>query len=195
MQIVKCFVVLSFIIEMSQPIENYIPHDFALRFRKQAWKVWTLSLLLVFAWVFVILLAPIARANGFENISAPVYNFFSFICHQMPSRSFHIEEHPFAVCSRCFGVYFGLFSGFVIYPLFRKIDEIEPLPRFWLFLAMIPIGIDWLLGAFDIWENTHLSRFLTGLILGAACAVFIVPALVEIFRLLAGKKINLTPRR
>jgi uncharacterized membrane protein len=70
----------------------------------------------------------------------------------------------------------------------RKVDEIEPLPRFWLFLAMIPIGIDWSLGVFGICENTHLSRFLTGLILGAACAIYIVPALVEIFRYL--KKTN-----
>jgi len=173
---------------MNQPIENYIPQDFTERFRRQAWKVWTISLLVVFAWVFVILLAPIAKASGFESISTPIYTFFSVICHQIDSRSFHIENHQFAVCSRCFGVYFGLFFGFLIYPLIRKVDEIEPLPRFWLFLAMIPIGIDWSLGVFGIWENTHLSRFVTGLILGAACAIFIVPALVEIFRYL--KKTN-----
>ena len=52
---------------------------------------------------------------------------------------------------------------------------------------MVPIAIDWSLGAFGIWENTHLSRFITGLILGAACAIYIVPALVEIFRLVTGK--------
>ena len=173
---------------MNQPIENYVPQDFTERFRRQAWKVWTISLLVVFAWVFVILLAPIAKAGGFESLSATIYRFFSVICHQIDSRSFHIENHQFAVCARCFGVYFGLFFGFLIYPLIRKVDEIEPLPRFWLFLAMIPIGIDWSLGIFGIWENTHLSRFLTGLILGAACAIFIVPALVEIFRYL--KKTN-----
>jgi uncharacterized membrane protein len=180
---------------MDQPIENYIPQDLTERFRKQARKVWLISLFVVFAWVSLILLAPIAKANGFENISAPIYKFFSFICHQMDSRSFHVENHQFAVCARCFGVYFGLLFGFLIYPLLRKIDEIEPLPRFWLFLAMIPIGIDWSLGVFGIWENTHLSRFLTGLILGTTCAVFIVPALVEIFRLLAGKRTGLTQRR
>ena len=180
---------------MKQPIENYIPQDLTTHFHKQARKVWFVSMFVVFAWTFVILLAPIAKANNFENISAPLYKFFGFICHQMDSRSFHIENHPFAVCARCFGVYFGLFLGFVIYPLLRKIDEIEPLPRFWLFLAMIPIGIDWTLGIFGIWENTHLSRFLTGLILGTACAVFIVPALVEIFQLWPGKKMNLTQRR
>jgi uncharacterized membrane protein len=175
---------------LNQPIENYIPQNLTEHFRKQARKVWLVSLLVVFAWVFLILLAPVAKANGFENIAAPIYKFFSFICHQIDSRSFHVENHPFAVCARCFGVYFGLLAGFVIYPLIRKVDEIEPLPRFWLFLAMIPIGIDWSLGVFGIWENTHFSRFVTGLILGAACGVFIVPALVEIFRLLSRKRVR-----
>jgi uncharacterized membrane protein len=142
----------------------------------------------VLVWNALILLAPIAQTNGFQNISAPVYKFFSYLCHQQSSRSFHIEEHQYAVCSRCFGVYFGLFFGFIIYPLTRKVEEIEPLPRFWLFLAMIPIGIDWTLGVFGIWENTHLSRFVTGAVLGGACAIFIVPALIELFRLLLIRK-------
>ncbi len=169
---------------MNQPIENYIPPDHTEKFRRQAWKVWTVSLVVVLLWVFAILLAPLARGAGFEGLAAPIYTFFGFICHQLDWRSFHVENHKFAVCARCFGVYFGLLAGFAIYPFFRQIDEIEPLPRFWLFLSMIPIGVDWALGAFDIWENTHLSRFITGLILGAACAIYIVPALVEIFRLI-----------
>ena len=168
----------------SQPIENYVPQGFTEKFRWQAWKVWVISMLVVFGWVFLILLAPIGMLSGFENLSAGIYKAFGFICHQIDSRSFHIENHQFAVCTRCFGVYFGLTLGFLIYPLLRKIEEIEPIPRFWLFLSMIPIGVDWALGAFGIWENTAYSRFFTGLILGAACAIFIVPALVEIFRYL-----------
>src|SRR5207237_6408839 len=105
--------------------------------------------------------------------------------HQIPDRSLHIEGEPFAVCSRCFGVYFGLLFGFAIYPLWRSIDDIEPLPRVGLFLSLIPITIDWSLTVFGIWENTDLSRFLTGLVLGIACATYIVPAIVEISRNIA----------
>ncbi len=169
---------------MRQPIENYTSTDLAQKFRKQAIKVWGAGFILVFLWVFIILLAPIAAAGNATNVSQPIYSFFSFLCHQIPDRSFHIDAHPFAVCSRCFGVYFGLLLGFVIYPIFRSLAEIEPLPRIWLFLAIVPIAVDWSLGLFEIWENTHLSRFLTGLILGAACGLFIVPALVELVRLL-----------
>lgn len=173
---------------MKQLAENYISQITNQNLKKRAWKIWSAGFVIVFLWVFLILLAPVAEANDLTGVSNPVYSFFSYICHQIPSRSFHLENHAFAVCSRCFGVYLGLLSGFVIYPLLRSINDTEPLPRFWLFAAMIPIGVDWLLGIFDIWENTHVSRFITGLILGAACAVYIIPALVEIFDLLSRKK-------
>lgn len=167
---------------MTEPIENYNPQSVLKNMRNQAWKVWIVSSFVVFLWVFLIVLAPIAKINGLAGISTPLYNFFSYICHQIFERSFHIEGEQFAVCSRCFGVYFGLFVGFLIYPFWRKIDEIEPLQRFWLFLSLIPISIDWALTIFGIWENTQASRFITGLILGVACATFIIPALVEITR-------------
>lgn len=158
------------------------------KFRRQAWKVWIGGIVVVFFWVFAILLAPIAKANDLTSVSSPLYQFFSFICHQQAERSFHVMSEQFGVCSRCFGVYFGLLLGFAVYPLWRNIVEIEPLPRVWLFLSLIPITIDWSLTMFGIWENTHLSRFVTGLILGFACATFIIPALIEITR-------NLTMRR
>lgn len=172
---------------MTESSENYIPQNIAAMMRKQAIRVWMIGLVVVFVWVSFILIAPLAKANGFINISSPLYHFFSFICHQISERSFHVEGEQFGVCSRCFGVYLGLLSGFAIYPLWRNIDDIEPLPRFWLFLSLIPISVDWSLTIFGIWENTHLSRLITGLILGFACATFIVPALVEITR-------NLTKR-
>lgn len=171
---------------MRQTIENYTPQTLLPLLRKQARTVWGVSFGVVFIWVFLILFAPLAAGN-LNYISAPIYKFFSFFCHQQSERSFHFAEHPFAVCSRCFGVYFGLFGGFLAYPLFRRLEDVEPLPRFWLFLAMIPIGIDWTLGVTGVWANTHLSRFVTGAILGAACGIYIVPALVEIFRLLLNK--------
>ncbi len=173
---------------MPEAIDSYVPKPLLASLKRQAWKVWVIGLIVVGLWVTAVVAAPVARANGFSGISTPLYHFYSLICHQISDRSFHIEGEPFGVCSRCFGVYFGLFLGFAIYPLWRPIDEIEPLARFWLFLSLIPIGVDWSLTIFGIWENTLISRFVTGLILGIACATFIVPALVEITR-------NLTHRR
>ncbi len=151
--------------------------------RKSAGYYWSAASVLTLFWVGLILLAPVAAAMDVRSVSDPVYHFFGYICHQMPERSFFLFGHQFAVCSRCFGVYFGLAGGVLAYPLFRRMDESEPLPRFWLFLSMVPMAVDWSLGYLSIWENTHLTRILTGLILGAACAVFIMPALIEIAEL------------
>lgn len=179
---------------MPQTAENYVPQDLNRLFRRQAIRVWVGGVVVVLLWVLLILVPPIAQYEGLQNISNPLYTFFSYICHQIPERSFHILGHQFGVCSRCFGVYFGLLVGFLIYPLWRRIDDIEPPTRFWLFLSLMPIGIDWSLGVFGIWENTHLSRFITGLILGVACATYIVPALVDIARNLSRKMLSADAR-
>lgn len=173
---------------MKLAAENYTPQIVVEDLRKKAIIAWSVGFFIVLVWTFLILLAPITEAINLQSISKPIYTFFSYLCHQIPSRSFHLDGHIFAVCSRCFGVYFGLLFGFIIYPLFRPINETEPLPRIWLFLALVPMGIDWSLGFFEVWENTHWSRFFTGMILGTACAIFIVPALVEIFQLLLIRK-------
>jgi uncharacterized membrane protein len=167
------------VIDQSQ---QYIPTSLKAIFRSQATRVWLVGCAITLGWVLLILTAPVAKANGFTGVSSPLYSFFGLMCHQMPDRSFHVDGEKFGVCSRCFGIYFGLFFGFVIYPLWRRIDEIEPISRIWLFLSLIPIGVDWSLTIFGIWENTFASRLITGLIIGVACATFIVPATVEITR-------------
>ena len=165
---------------MAEAAGNYNSIEIREALHSQAVRVWMVTLCVVAVWVFTIVAPPFLIKAGIS--ASPIYTFFSYICHQIPERSFHILEHQFAVCSRCFGVYFGLLAGIATYPFWRSIDDIEPLPRFWLFFSLVPIGIDWSLGVFGIWDNTHLSRFITGLILGVACAVYIVPALVEIVR-------------
>lgn len=164
---------------MTEPAGNYVPIDRQSSMRAQAFRVWAIALAVVVVWLVLIVLPALTYGSAF---SSHLYYFFSHVCHQMSERSFHIGEHQLAVCSRCFGVYFGLFAGLIAYPFWRSIDDVEPLPRIWLFASMVPIGIDWSLGVFGIWENNHASRFITGIILGFACATYIVPALVEIVR-------------
>jgi len=157
----------------------YVP-VVAQRLRRRALQGWAVGLTAVFSWLLAILLAPASKSLGITDLSGPLYNFFGLICHQIPERSFFLAGEPFGVCSRCFGVYFGLFAGFAIYPLWRTIEDVQPLPRVWLFLSLVPITVDWSLTIFHIWENTYFSRFVTGTILGVACATYIVPAMVEV---------------
>ncbi|MEO6334467.1 MAG: DUF2085 domain-containing protein [Pyrinomonadaceae bacterium] len=173
---------------MSEPATNYVPIELHKRFHAQAGRVWLGTLIVVFAWVSLTLAAPLFLSGGFAAASTPVYTFFSYICHQIPERSLYLAGNQLAVCSRCFGVYLGLLIGILVYPLWRPVDEIEPIPRYWLFLSLIPITVDWSLTIFGVWENTHLTRFITGVVLGAVCATFIVPALVEIVRNIAYRR-------
>ncbi len=175
---------------MKHSIENYIPQTDVKTTRRQASSVWLISGSVIFAWILLILLAPIAEVYNLTNISNPLYNFFGYFCHQIPARSFHFENHAFAVCSRCFGIYFGLLAGFAAYPFFRAVENVEPFRRVWLFAAMIPMAIDWSLGFFGFWANTHSTRFLTGAILGVACAIFLIPALIELRRLFSNRKLK-----
>jgi uncharacterized membrane protein len=173
---------------MKLSAENYVPQTDIAKLRKYSYLVWGIFTFITFVWLFFIVSAPIFEANGVKSISQPTYRFFSYICHQINNRSFHYHEFPFAVCARCFGVYLGVFVGFIAYPFFRKIENNEPFPRIWLFLAMIPMAIDFSLGFFHIWENTHISRLITGAILGFACAIFMVPAFADIVKQVKSKK-------
>jgi hypothetical protein len=125
---------------MKVSAKNYISQVAIEKNRRRAFLVWSVSTFIIFGWILLILLAPFAEARSLENVSNPLYNFFGYFCHQIPARSVHLENHVFAVCSRCFGVYFGLLSGFAAYPFFRSAENVESLSRFWLFAAMIPMA-------------------------------------------------------
>ena len=165
---------------MPDLIQNYISQNIVAVQKRQAVWVWAIAFAVAFLWLAAIVSVPIFESEGIKSISQPIYRFFSYMCHQISARSYHYHEHQFAVCARCFGFYAGFALGFIIYPFVRALNNTDSFPRFWLFAAMVPMGIDVGLDFLDIWHNTHLSRTITGLILGIACAFFIIPALVEI---------------
>lgn len=167
---------------MSLTAENYVSPQ---KTKKLDWAVWSATALFVLLWLGLIAAAPVLKANGFAATANYIYAPFSYLCHQISERSLHFASEPLAVCARCFGVYAGLAVGVAAYPFLRPIHDTNAVaPRIVLFLALVPTAIDWVLGFFGIWENTHFSRFATGAFLGAICAFFVVPGLVDINRFL-----------
>lgn len=166
---------------MSLTAENYVSPR---KTKKLDWAVWSATALFVLFWLGLIVGAPLLKAEGFAAASNYIYAPFSYLCHQISERSPHFAGEQLAVCSRCFGVYAGLAFGVLAYPFLRSVQSTDALPRMILFLAPVPTAIDFALGFFGIWENTHFSRFSTGAILGAVCAFFVVPGLVDINRFL-----------
>ncbi|MFN2511527.1 MAG: DUF2085 domain-containing protein [Pyrinomonadaceae bacterium] len=140
------------------------------------------SFVVVGALIFVglVVAAPLAQANGLQWLSFTVYETFSHFCHQSPERSFYLAGYPLAVCARCTGLYLGFAAAAAFYPAMTSLKRTHAPERKWLFIAATPLAIDFALGFFGIWENSHLSRFLTGSLLGAVSVFFILPGLVQL---------------
>ena len=162
---------------MSLSVGEYIPQTNSTR---RPFIVWLVSVSLMLSVVALIVGAPIAIASSHIKLGLTIYQAFSTFCHQLPERSFFVAGYPFAVCARCTGLYGGFTLLLILYPLVRPLRSVSvPSPK-WLFLAAAPLFIDFSLTFLGIWENTHTSRLLTGILLGGVTAFYVMPGLVEL---------------
>jgi uncharacterized membrane protein len=141
---------------------------------------WLVSAAAVSLLVALIVVAPVAAAGGHTDVAQGIYRAFGTFCHQRPDRSYFIDGHKFAVCSRCTGLYFGFALTVVLYPLIRSLRNAATPRRIFLLLAALPLAIDFSLTFFGVWQNTHTSRLLTGALLGGAAVFYVMPGLVEL---------------
>jgi Predicted membrane protein (DUF2085) len=136
-------------------------------------------------WLCALVLAPWAVTHGpvrdqVTRLAATVYVAGSLVCHQQPSRSFHLWGARLPVCARCCGLYLGAFGGLLIALLSRRpshprngLDEEMLRRRRWLIAgAAAPTAIIWLLEHAGILPaiTTNWTRALSGLPLGGAVA-------------------------
>jgi len=155
---------------------------------------WAISAAVVTSLVTLIIVAPLAAANGHNEVAAAIYYGFGKLCHQRPDRSFFIDGHKLGVCSRCTGIYFGFAFTLLVYPLVRSLRTVATPARKWLLLAALPLAIDFNLTFFGIWENTHTSRLLTGLLLGSVAVFYVMPGLADLSLRPFQNALTTTPR-
>jgi uncharacterized membrane protein len=177
--------------QMPELISEYVPQlvsdeESARRVRRVR-GAWGASSGVAAGLVALIVAAPLLRAGGMDAAAGGVYKAFGMVCHQMDARSFHVAGFKLAVCARCFGLYVGALAGVAVYPLARPLTRREMPGRAWLLAAAVPTAVDFALGFFGVWENTHLSRFLTALLLGATTAFYVVPGIVDLSLSLRGQ--------
>jgi len=165
---------------ISEYVPQFVTGDESARRARAAWAAWGVAMGVASLFVGLIVAAPLLRAEGAVVASQAIYDGFRVACHQIAARSFHVEGFPLAVCARCFGLYVGALAGVATYPFVQPIMRRDAPPRHWLILAALPTTIDFALGFFGIWENTHWSRFLTALLLGVVSVSYVVPGLVDL---------------
>jgi uncharacterized membrane protein len=141
---------------------------------------WLVSAATVVALVSLIVIAPLAAAGGYNGVAFAIYRAFGTLCHQIPERSYFIDGHKLAVCSRCTGIYAGFAFTLLLYPVVRSLRNTATPPRSLLILAALPLAVDFSLTFLGIWENTHTSRLLTGLLLGSVAVFYVMPGVIDL---------------
>ena len=142
--------------------------------------VWGSVLTIGLILVALIVIAPMFQAYSYSSLAGTINEAFSYLCHQIPERSFHLAGHPFAVCSRCTGLYAGFAVATLALPLVRSLKRTDTPHVIWLLLSGVPLAIDFGLTYFGVWENNHFTRVTTGALFGAVAAIYVVPGLIEL---------------
>lgn len=147
---------------------------------RTAWIVWSVLAAVAVLLMALVIAAPVAAAEGLAQPAARIYQAFSYLCHQLPERSFHIGVHSFAVCSRCTGLYAGFALATLALPLVWSLQRTDTPRLIWLILSVWPLVIDFGLTYFGVWANNHFTRVMTGGLFGAVAAIYVVPGLIEL---------------
>ncbi|MBW9221625.1 DUF2085 domain-containing protein [Methanothermococcus sp. SCGC AD-155-C09] len=125
-----------------------------------------------------------------ELSSLFIYSIYSQICHQMPERSYYIFNHKMAVCARCFGIYTGILFGMIIYPFIKRLNNFKTPNRWYLILALIPMGIDGTTQLIGLRESFNELRFITGFLGGFVSLFYILPIFINVAYDLLGIKVK-----
>jgi uncharacterized membrane protein len=113
-------------------------------------------------WCLSIIAAPVLGLSR-------VYDLFSIICHQDPSRSWHVAGEPFAVCIRCASIYFA-FAAALWLGLKANVR--------WLRVSLVLIVCEFV--AARLVMDSVLLRSVSGMLVGLSAAPFIKEAVEEI---------------
>jgi uncharacterized membrane protein len=125
----------------------------------------------------LILLFVISLGNGIWNRPLDYndwnYRVFYGICHQLQDRSFHINNIPMAVNTRCFGIFSGLMAAWIMVPYLANLTKNKKWPGYLLSISVMVHIIDFAAGQLSIWNSSNFSRFFLGIFLGIALVCMI----------------------
>lgn len=157
---------------------------------KPEFHLYILFVIFVLLWCIGIIAAPVLKHAGFIQSANAIYSFFSHICHQDDTRSFHIEGEKLGVCIRCTAIYFGSLVGLLLLPLCDALKKTNATNKIILFAAVVPMVIDVVLNDFNLHASNTTTRVITGALLGAVVLWWVMPVLMQACLQLVQKKKN-----
>jgi uncharacterized membrane protein len=125
--------------------------------------------------------APLLASGPYPLPGGFLYLSFAQVCHQNPERSFFLRGHPFAVCHRCSGIYFGLLIGSLLGGILRHLAIDAVRRRRWVIAGAVPLVVDALAPMAGLWINTPLTRAATGVLFGIMVSSLLHAAAAELF--------------
>ena len=126
-------------------------------------------------WLVALFAAPSALSRReFPVATLVVYEAGSHICHQRPERSFKWAGVQMPVCGRCLGLYVSGALGAVVSRVLGTKRPRASTVRRVLAIAVVPMFLSLALEWTGIARGSNVSRFVSGLPLGAALGFVIV---------------------
>lgn len=165
--------------------------NFAEKIMQKFIRPYYLILILTSIWCLLIILPAIVKNSNSlsQTYSNASYTFFGKVCHQYESRSLHWNEHKFAVCARCSGIYFGFMAGLLIFAsLFKNINIKHP--ALFLFIISLPMILDISLNYSGVHSSNLFTRTSSGLIFGIFSTLIIYPTYQQAFYELYNKHLR-----
>lgn len=161
--------------------ENHFPEQFSRRHKI----LYAAVLVACIVWCALFVSVPFLAAGNtlMRKLAIIITLFFSPVCHQAASRSFHLMGHPLAVCIRCSSIYAGFLLGLIIYPLWRRFDNHRFPSRWILIVGILPSILDYLLFGLLLNVQLPLFRAFAGFILGSIIAFYVMPAVFSAMRI------------
>ncbi len=148
--------------------------------------IFGLTLAASLIWVLLIFSAPFLSRLG-SSLSSLTYHLFGSLCHQIPSRCFHLSGIPMPVCTRCFGIYAGFFLGTALYPSIKGWASLS-IPSLRVFAVFsLPIIIDTAGNFFFAWQTPGEIRFMIGILWGLLLPYYFIPGISEAVRMQQAK--------
>jgi uncharacterized membrane protein len=128
----------------------------------------------VYVILFLILLDSILAPFLESRMISESYYFYSILrnfCHQLPSRCLWIFGSNMGLCSRCFGIFLGLFLIGVYYGIKGKIKI------YWKIsiIFVIPLLIDGITQIIGLRQSNNLLRLATGFLFGLGIGSIMYP--------------------